>query len=59
MKYNVDDKINFLKDWNIDLTHCENIKIKYGTCAYKLDIEKFLKEFGSIVEVIYDSKGEE
>lgn len=57
--YNIDGKINFSKDWHIDLTRYENIKVKYGTCIYKIDIEKFLKEFGSIVEIVYDSKVEE
>ena len=57
--YNIEDKINFPKDWYIDLTYYENIKIRYGSCVYKLDIEKFLKEFGSIVEIVYDSKVED
>jgi hypothetical protein len=52
--YNIEDKINFPKDWYIDLTHYENIKIRYGSCVYKLDVEKFLKEFGSLIEVIND-----
>lgn len=50
------DKIEFPKDLCIDLTQYENIKIRYGSCVYKLDIEKFLKEFGSLVEIVYDSK---
>jgi len=58
-RYNIEDKINFPKDWQIDLTHNENIKIRYGACVYKIDIEKFLKEFGSLVEIVYDSKAEE
>jgi hypothetical protein len=57
--YNIEDVINFPKDLHIDLTHYENIKIRYGACVYKIDIEKFLKEFGSIVEIVYDSKVED
>lgn len=57
--YKIEDKINFPKDWYIDLTRYENIKIRYGIGVYKLDIEKLLKEFGTLVEIIYDSKVEE
>jgi len=39
---------------DIDLTHYKDIRVRYGTCVYKLDTEKFLKEFGILVEVIND-----
>ena len=52
--YKIDGQINFPKDWYIDLTHYKNIKIRYGSCVYKIDVEKFLKEFGALVEIIND-----
>ena len=45
-------QFNFPEVINIDLTHYKNIKVRYGTCIYKIDVEKLLKEFGELVEII-------
>ena len=52
-------QFNFPENINIDLTPYKGIKVRYGTCVYKIDVEKFLKEFGSLVEIVCDSKVEE
>lgn len=46
--------VNFPERIDIDLTRYKDIRVRYGTCVYKLDTEKFLKEFGILVEVIND-----
>ena len=46
--------INLPDMLNIDLTRYKEIRIRRGTCVYKIDVEKFLKEFGELVEVIND-----
>ena len=51
----IEDAINLPDTLNIDLTHYyKNIKVRRGTCVYKIDIDKFLEEFGILVEVIND-----
>ena len=49
-------QFNFPENINIDLTPYKGIKVRYGTCIYKIDIEKFLKEFGTLIEIINDNK---
>lgn len=52
-------QFSFPETINIDLTHYKDVKVRYGTCVYKIDVEKFLKEFGTLVEVINDNKVED
>lgn len=47
-------QFNLPENINIDLTHYKDIRVRYKTCVYKIDVEKFLKEFGSLVEIIND-----
>ncbi len=50
----LEDAFNLPDKLNIDLTRYKEIRIRYGTCIYKIDVEKFLKEFGTLVEIIND-----
>ena len=50
----LEDAFNFPENINIDLTRYKEIRIRCGTCVYKIDVEKFLKEFGTLVEIVYD-----
>jgi len=47
-------QFNCPENIQIDLTHYKDIRVRYGTRVYKVDVEKFLKEFGALVEIIQD-----
>ncbi len=47
-------QFNLPESINIDLTRYKDIRVRYNTRVYKIDVEKFLKEFGSLVEIIND-----
>lgn len=52
-------QFNFPETVDIDLTHYKAVRVRCGTCVYKIDVEKFLKEFGTLVEIINDNKVED
>ena len=47
-------QFNFPENINIDLTSYKAVRVRYGTRVYKVDVEKFLEEFGTLVEIIND-----
>ena len=49
-------QFNFPENINIDLTSYKAVRVRYGTRVYKVDVEKFLEEFGTLVEIINDQE---
>ena len=51
-------KIFNLEETTIDLDSAgvKTIRVKYMNTIYRIDIEKFLKEFGTIEEVVFSKK---
>lgn len=42
---------------NIDLSqYKDKVFVRVDTKVYKIDIEKLIKDYGSLVEIIYDNK---
>lgn len=42
---------------NIDLSqYKDKVFVRVDTKIYKIDIEKLIKDYGSLVEIIYDNK---
>ena len=62
-KFDYSAKINYaaLDTLNIDLDSLglTTIKVKYKNTVYRINIDKFLNEFGNIEAIIYDNKTED
>ena len=62
-KFEHSTKFNFaaLDTLNIDLDSLglTTIKVKYKNTVYRINIDKFLNEFGNIEAIIYDNKTED
>ncbi len=41
---------------DLDSIGVKTIRIKYMNTIYKIDIERFLKEFGTLEEIVFNSK---
>lgn len=41
---------------DLDSIGVKTIRIKYMSTIYKIDIERFLKEFGTLEEIVFNSK---
>ena len=54
----LEDAINFPDNLYVDLTRYKEIRIRRGTRVYKINVDKFLEEFGTLVEIINDEKPE-
>ena len=50
----IEGAINFPDDIYVDLTRYKEIRIRRDTRVYKINVDKFLEEFGTLVEVVYD-----
>lgn len=61
MRYNMKDFINgeYTPHTTIDLNSIGDFYIRIGTLVYKIDVEKLVKDYGSIVSIINDNKTEE
>jgi len=62
-KFDYSTKFNFaaLDTLTIDLDSLglTTIKVKYKNTVYRINIDKFLNEFGNIEAIIYDNKTED
>lgn len=62
MRYNMKDFINEeykIPNTKIDLDSIGDFYVRIGTLVYKIDVEKLVKDYGSIVSIINDNKTEE
>lgn len=55
----LEDAINFPDNLYVDLTRYKEIRIRRGTRVYKINVDKFLEEFGTLVEIINDESVED
>ena len=55
----IEEAINFPDTLYVDLTRYKEIRIRRDTRIYKINIDKFLEEFGTLVEVVYDESVED
>ncbi len=60
MKNDIKNIFNFpTPSTHIDLDMIGDVFIRVGTVVYKIDLEKLIKDYGNIFEIINDNKVEE
>ena len=60
MKNDIKNNFNFpTPNSYINLDVVGDVFIRVGTLVYKIDVQKLIKDYGNIVQIINDNKAEE
>ncbi len=60
MRNNIKDNFNFpTPSTHINLDMIGDVFIRVGTIVYKIDLEKLIKDYGNIFEIVCDNKAKE